>query len=202
MTEQTRANGSLRHLLTLEGLSKAQLEALLTRAQKFVKPVGEPPVQKKQPRRHHRGQHVHRAFDAHARVVRAGRQAAGRRRGEPRGAAVLARQGREHARHHLHARSLPRRRIRDSRRRSRRARPGRRARAAARQRAVGRRSARVASHAGPARRADHPAGQEEVRRAQGRDRRRRQAFARGALGLAGARQRSASARSASSRRGR
>jgi aspartate carbamoyltransferase catalytic subunit len=47
MTEQTRADGSLRHLLTLEGLSRPQLEALLTRAQKFVKPVGEPPVQKK-----------------------------------------------------------------------------------------------------------------------------------------------------------
>src|SRR5687767_11698872 len=45
MTEQTRANGSLRHLLTLEGLTKAQLESLLTRAQKFVKPVGELPVQ-------------------------------------------------------------------------------------------------------------------------------------------------------------
>jgi aspartate carbamoyltransferase catalytic subunit len=47
MTEQLRANGSLRHLLTLEGLSRAQLEALLARAQKFVKPVGEPPAQKK-----------------------------------------------------------------------------------------------------------------------------------------------------------
>jgi aspartate carbamoyltransferase catalytic subunit len=45
MTEQTRANGTLRHLLTLEGLSRAQIEALLTRAQKFVKPVGELPVQ-------------------------------------------------------------------------------------------------------------------------------------------------------------
>ena len=46
MTEQTRADGTLRHLLTLEGLTRAQLEALLARAQKFVKPVGEPPVQK------------------------------------------------------------------------------------------------------------------------------------------------------------
>jgi aspartate carbamoyltransferase catalytic subunit len=44
MTEQTRANGTLRHLLTLEGLSRRQIEALLTRAQKFVRPVGEPPV--------------------------------------------------------------------------------------------------------------------------------------------------------------
>jgi aspartate carbamoyltransferase catalytic subunit len=44
MTEQTRANGTLRHLLTLEGLSRQQIEALLTRAQKFVRPVGEPPV--------------------------------------------------------------------------------------------------------------------------------------------------------------
>ena len=44
MTEQLRANGSLRHLLTLEGLSRKQIETLLTRAQKFAKPVGEPPV--------------------------------------------------------------------------------------------------------------------------------------------------------------
>jgi aspartate carbamoyltransferase catalytic subunit len=44
MTAQTRANGTLRHLLTLEGLSRQQIEALLTRAQKFVRPVGEPPV--------------------------------------------------------------------------------------------------------------------------------------------------------------
>ena len=34
MTAQLRENGSLRHLLTLEGLSKSQIEALLTRAQK------------------------------------------------------------------------------------------------------------------------------------------------------------------------
>src|SRR5262245_7439735 len=47
MTEQTRTNGTLRHLLTLEGLSKAQIEGLLTRAQKFVKPIGEAPVLKK-----------------------------------------------------------------------------------------------------------------------------------------------------------
>jgi aspartate carbamoyltransferase catalytic subunit len=45
MTKQTRTNGSLRHLLTLDGLDKAQIEALLGRAQKFVKPVGEAPVQ-------------------------------------------------------------------------------------------------------------------------------------------------------------
>lgn len=46
MIEQIRPNGTLRHLLTLEGLTKAQLESLLTRAQKFVKPIGEPAVQK------------------------------------------------------------------------------------------------------------------------------------------------------------
>ena len=45
MTEQNRPNGTLRHLLTLEGMPKAQIEALLTRAQKFVRPVGEPPAQ-------------------------------------------------------------------------------------------------------------------------------------------------------------
>jgi aspartate carbamoyltransferase catalytic subunit len=47
MTEQFRTNKSLRHLLTLEGLSKSQLEALLARAQEFVRPVGEAPVIKK-----------------------------------------------------------------------------------------------------------------------------------------------------------
>ena len=45
MTEQNRPNGTLRHLLTLEGMPKAQIEALLARAQKFVRPVGEPPAQ-------------------------------------------------------------------------------------------------------------------------------------------------------------
>ena len=44
MTEQNRPNGTLRHLLTLEGLTKVQIEALLTRAQKFVRPIGQPPV--------------------------------------------------------------------------------------------------------------------------------------------------------------
>jgi aspartate carbamoyltransferase catalytic subunit len=47
MTEQLRSNGTLRHLLTLEGLSKTHIEALLARAQTFVKPVGEPPVIRK-----------------------------------------------------------------------------------------------------------------------------------------------------------
>jgi len=46
MTQQNRANGTLRHLLTLEGMSRAQIEALLTRAQTFVKPMGVPPVHK------------------------------------------------------------------------------------------------------------------------------------------------------------
>src|SRR5262245_37428235 len=45
MTSQIRPNGTLQHLLTLEGLTKAQIEALLTRAQKFVRPIGEAPVQ-------------------------------------------------------------------------------------------------------------------------------------------------------------
>jgi aspartate carbamoyltransferase catalytic subunit len=46
MTQQNRANGTLRHLLTLEGMSRAQIEALLARAQTFVKPMGVAPVHK------------------------------------------------------------------------------------------------------------------------------------------------------------
>jgi aspartate carbamoyltransferase catalytic subunit len=44
MTEQLRADGSLRHLLTLETLSRAQLEGLLERSQRFVRPLGATPA--------------------------------------------------------------------------------------------------------------------------------------------------------------
>jgi aspartate carbamoyltransferase catalytic subunit len=42
MTQQHRADGSLRHLLTLEGLSRAELEMLLERAQHHARAPGEP----------------------------------------------------------------------------------------------------------------------------------------------------------------
>src|ERR1700720_3817093 len=44
MTDQLRSDGSLRHLLTLEGLSRAQLERLLERSQGFVRPLGAKPA--------------------------------------------------------------------------------------------------------------------------------------------------------------
>jgi aspartate carbamoyltransferase catalytic subunit len=43
MTEQLRPDGSLRHLLTLEGLPRQTLERLLERAQQFVRPLGARP---------------------------------------------------------------------------------------------------------------------------------------------------------------
>ena len=43
MTEQHRADGSLRHLLTLATLPRAELERLLERAQTFVRPLGAVP---------------------------------------------------------------------------------------------------------------------------------------------------------------
>jgi len=43
MTEQLRPDGSLRHLLTLETLTRAQIEHLLERSQTFVRPLGETP---------------------------------------------------------------------------------------------------------------------------------------------------------------
>ena len=43
MTDQLRADGSLRHLLTLETLPRAQIERLLDRAQAFVRPLGAKP---------------------------------------------------------------------------------------------------------------------------------------------------------------
>ena len=44
MTEQHRADGSLRHLLTLATLPRAELEGLLERAQSFVRPLGAVPA--------------------------------------------------------------------------------------------------------------------------------------------------------------
>src|ERR1700733_6563021 len=45
VTGQHRANGSLRHLLTLDGLPRADIERLLERAQGFVRPLGvKPPI--------------------------------------------------------------------------------------------------------------------------------------------------------------
>ena len=43
VTEQLRADGSLRHLLTLETLTRSQIERLLERAQSFVRPLGVQP---------------------------------------------------------------------------------------------------------------------------------------------------------------
>jgi aspartate carbamoyltransferase catalytic subunit len=44
MTEQLRADGSLRHLLTLESLPKAWIERLLERSQSYVRPLGAKPA--------------------------------------------------------------------------------------------------------------------------------------------------------------
>src|SRR4030081_2720893 len=41
--DQRRADGTLRHLLTLEHLSRAEIERLLNKAQSFVRPLGAPP---------------------------------------------------------------------------------------------------------------------------------------------------------------
>ncbi len=45
---QLRPNGTLRHLLTLETLSRTHIERLLDRAQSFVRPLGEPPPESSQ----------------------------------------------------------------------------------------------------------------------------------------------------------
>lgn len=44
MTEQLRPDGTLRHLITLEGLSRELIERLLERAQGFVRPLGAKPA--------------------------------------------------------------------------------------------------------------------------------------------------------------
>jgi len=41
--DQRRSDGTLRHLLTLEHLSRAEIERLLNKSQTFVRPLGTPP---------------------------------------------------------------------------------------------------------------------------------------------------------------
>src|ERR1700704_5866742 len=41
--DQRRTDGTLRHLLTLEHLSRAEIERLLNKSQSFVRPLGSPP---------------------------------------------------------------------------------------------------------------------------------------------------------------
>ena len=102
---RTIAGGRIaRHLLTLESLPKALIENLLERAQGFVQAGGERSRVSAALEGRHGCEPLHRAFDAHSGFVRAGGQAARRRSGESRGAALLARQGREHARYRIHAR--------------------------------------------------------------------------------------------------
>jgi aspartate carbamoyltransferase catalytic subunit len=43
MIDQRRADGSLRHLITLEDLARPEIESLLERAQHYVRPVGDRP---------------------------------------------------------------------------------------------------------------------------------------------------------------
>lgn len=45
MTRQTRADGTLRHLLTLDGLSRTEVGMMLDRAQSYVAPLGAAPPQ-------------------------------------------------------------------------------------------------------------------------------------------------------------
>src|SRR4051812_7240277 len=44
MIDHHHPDGSLRHLITLEGLPRAEIERLLERAQHFIRPMGAPPV--------------------------------------------------------------------------------------------------------------------------------------------------------------
>src|SRR3954466_16242382 len=47
MIEQTRTDGRLRHLLTLDGMNRRRLESMPERAQLYAQPIGEPPVTKR-----------------------------------------------------------------------------------------------------------------------------------------------------------
>ena len=183
MTQQRRADGSLRHLLTLEGLSRDEIESLLERAQHHVRRLGEPAPQSDalagvtvanmftEPSTRTRVSFELAAKRLGADVVNLEVQLSSRVKGESMLDTVFTLEA-------LHVDVFV---LRD-------AEAGVPAlvasqRRAACQRAVGRRGASVASHAGTARCADDPAAQAALRWAVDRDRRRHPPLARRALGL-------------------
>ena len=154
--------------------SRAVLRA---RARRPARPRPEPL------RTHHR-ELVLRAQHAHARVVRARRASTRRGCREPGHAVLVSREGRDGARHDLHAAGDARRHPRDARRRARPASVRRAVRRTARLHPECRRSAFVAPDAGAARCVDRAAGERGLRTAARADRRRYQPLARRTLGLA------------------
>ena len=137
----------------------------------------QPPGQQeaRRPARAHADQPVLRGLDPHAELLRAGRQAARRRRHEHERLDLVGAEGRDADRHGDDAQ---RHAARHHRRAPSRGRRGRAAGAEGRLLGDQRRRRRApASDAGAARRAHHPPRQGPHRRADGRDLRRHPAFA-------------------------
>ena len=186
MTEQLRPDGSLRHLLTLQGLPKALLERLLERAQSLVRPLGARPAMSQllagntvanlftEPSTRTRVSFELAAKRLGAQVVNLEVQLSSRVKGESMLDTVYTLES-------LHVDAFV---IRDAEVGVPGAGGG--ARRAARERAVRRRGARRAPDAGAARCAHHLPAQAALRGTVGRDRGRHPPLARGALGLAGA----------------
>jgi len=101
--DQRRTDGSLRHLLSLEHLSRAEVERLLNKAQTFVRPLGSPPPASNTLA----GVTVANLFTEPSTRTRVsfelGREAVGRGCGQPGNATLVADQGREHAGYGLYA---------------------------------------------------------------------------------------------------
>ena len=116
---QRDADGRLRHLITLEGLSREELTGAARSRAVLRARARRPARPRPEPRRAHRRQPVLRAQHAHARVVRARGAAARRGRRQPRHAVLVAREGRDRARHDLHAAGHARGHPGDARRRAR-----------------------------------------------------------------------------------
>jgi len=183
MNEQQRADGSLRHLITLESLPRPLIERLLDRAQSLVRPLGaRPPVSRAlagrtvanlftEPSTRTRVSFELAAKRLGAEVVNLEVQLSSRVKGESMLDTVFTLQS-------LHIDALV---IRDAE--PGRARHGRSARRPACQRVVGRRGALGTPDSGSARCADHPPTQAELREAEHRRRRRYSPLAGGALGL-------------------
>ena len=107
--------GGLRHLITLDGLCPRGADGDSRSRGELSPASGSARVRRARARRRDARQPVLRAEHAHPRLVRSRQPAAGRARPQPGSAVELARQGRDHAGHDLHARGDEHRHVRDPR---------------------------------------------------------------------------------------
>ena len=100
---QLDTNGRLRHLLTMHGLDRRHITALLDDAETYLSDIGKPVVRSTALQGKDRCQPVFRTQHSYAGIIRSGRQTPRCGCFEPGCQHILQKERREHSRHDIHA---------------------------------------------------------------------------------------------------